>query len=66
MAALISDEMLEAFAIVGAPGEIPEKLRRRYSGLLDRLAIYETFDPGRNLTAQRALLAAFPGSADPE
>lgn len=62
MAALISDEMLEAFAIVGNPGEVPEKLRRRYAGLLDRVAVYETFDPGRNLTAQRALLAAFPGS----
>ena len=60
MAAVISDEMLEAFAVVGSPGEIPEKLRRRYGGLVDRLAVYETFDPGRDLTAQRALLTAFP------
>jgi probable F420-dependent oxidoreductase len=60
MTALISDEMLEAFALVGSPGEIPEKLRRRYVGVLDRLAVYETFDPARDLTAQRALLAAFP------
>jgi len=60
MAALITDEMLEAFAIVGPPEELPEKLRRRYTGLLDRLAVYEIFRPEGNLTAQRALLAAFP------
>lgn len=66
MASLISDEMLEALAIVGSPGEVPGKLRRRYAGLLDRLGAYETFDPGGNLSAQRALLAAFPGSTHPE
>ncbi len=60
MAALVTDEMLDAFAIVGTPAEIPAKLRRRYTGLLDRLSVYETFHPEGNLTAQRALLAAFP------
>jgi probable F420-dependent oxidoreductase len=60
MAALVTDEMLDAFALVGAPHEVPEKLRRRYTGLLDRLAVYETFQPEGDLTAQRALLAAFP------
>ena len=60
MAALITDEMLDAFAIVGPPGAVPEKLRRRYTGLLDRLSVYETFQPEGDLTAQRALLAAFP------
>jgi probable F420-dependent oxidoreductase len=63
MAALVSDEMLEAFAVVGNPSEVPEKLRRRYDGLLDRLSVYDTFEPARSLTSQRALLAAFPGSA---
>jgi probable F420-dependent oxidoreductase len=60
MATLITDDMLDAFAIVGTPNELPEKLRRRYTGLLDRLAVYETFRPEGGLTAQRALLAAFP------
>jgi probable F420-dependent oxidoreductase len=59
MAGLVTDEMLEAFAIVGTPDELPEKLRRRYTGLLDRLAVYETFQPEGDLTAQRALLVAF-------
>jgi probable F420-dependent oxidoreductase len=60
MAALITDEMLDTFAIVGMPEEIPAKLRRRYTGLLDRLSVYEPFHPEGDLTAQRALLAAFP------
>jgi alkanesulfonate monooxygenase SsuD/methylene tetrahydromethanopterin reductase-like flavin-dependent oxidoreductase (luciferase family) len=60
MAGLVTEEMLDAFAIVGAPDQLPEKLRRRYTGLLDRLAVYETFQPDGDLTAQRALLAAFP------
>jgi probable F420-dependent oxidoreductase len=61
MASLISDEMLDAFAVVGRPDELPERLRRRYTGLLDRLAVYETFQPDGDLTAQRALLSAFRG-----
>jgi luciferase-like monooxygenase len=60
MAALITDEMLDAFAVVGAPDDLPQKLRQRYTGLLDRLTVYETFRPEGDLTAQRALLAAFP------
>jgi probable F420-dependent oxidoreductase len=60
MASLITDEMLETFAVVGTPDEIPEKLRGRYTGLLDRLSVYEMFRPDGDLTAQRALLAAFP------
>lgn len=60
MAALVTDEMLDVFAIVGRPDELPEKLRQRYTGLLDRLSVYEAFQPEADLTAQRALLAAFP------
>jgi probable F420-dependent oxidoreductase len=60
MSALITDEMLDACAIVGPPDDVPAKLRQRYTGLLDRLAVYETFHPDGDLTAQRALLAAFP------
>ena len=60
MASLISDEMLDAFAIVGTPAEIPAKLRRRYTGILDRLCVYESFPPEGDFAAQRALLTAFP------
>ncbi|MBI4483183.1 MAG: TIGR03617 family F420-dependent LLM class oxidoreductase [Acidobacteria bacterium] len=60
MAALVTDEMLDAFAVVGTPAEVSQKLRQRYTGLLDRLAVYEPFRPEGDLTAQRALVAAFP------
>lgn len=38
MARLITDEMVEAFAIVAAPAELPDRIAQRYSGLLTRLS----------------------------
>jgi probable F420-dependent oxidoreductase len=43
---LISDEMLGAFAVEAAPGEVRDALEERYEGLIDRLALYEPFVPG--------------------
>jgi probable F420-dependent oxidoreductase len=37
MGRLIDDDVLDAFAIVGAPGEIAGKLEARYGGLFDRI-----------------------------
>jgi alkanesulfonate monooxygenase SsuD/methylene tetrahydromethanopterin reductase-like flavin-dependent oxidoreductase (luciferase family) len=37
MGRLIGDDVLDAFAIVGAPGEIAGKLEARYGGLFDRI-----------------------------
>ena len=45
MYALISDDMLDAFAVVAAPAELPYKLRERYDGLLDRAGFYFPFEP---------------------
>lgn len=42
---LISDEMLEHFAIIAPPDELPYKLRERYDGLLDRAGFYFPFEP---------------------
>ena len=42
---LISDDMLEAFAIIAPPDELPYKLRERYAGLLDRAGYYFPFEP---------------------
>lgn len=39
MPALISDDMLETFAIVGYHEELPEKLKARYSGLVDTVNV---------------------------
>jgi alkanesulfonate monooxygenase SsuD/methylene tetrahydromethanopterin reductase-like flavin-dependent oxidoreductase (luciferase family) len=38
MSSLIDDEMLETFAVVGAPGEIAEMMTERYGDLVDRVA----------------------------
>ena len=46
MPALITDEMLAAFAIEAAPDEIGQALKERYDGLIDRVALYIPFVPG--------------------
>jgi len=42
---LISDKMLEQFAVIAPPEELPYKLRERYDGLLDRAGFYFPFEP---------------------
>ncbi len=42
---LISDDMLEQFAVIAPPDELPYKLRERYNGLLDRAGFYLPFEP---------------------
>ncbi len=44
MAALITDEMLDAIAVSGAWDSIGPKLRERYAGLLDRVALYQPYE----------------------
>jgi hypothetical protein len=46
MPALITDEMLAAFAIEAAPDEIGPALKERYEGLIDRVSLYLPFVPG--------------------
>jgi probable F420-dependent oxidoreductase len=46
MGELIDDEILETFAVVAAPDEIPAALLDRYQGLADRLTLYTPFVPG--------------------
>ncbi len=46
MPALISQEMLDAFAVVAAPEEVPHILLERYRGLSDRLTLYVPYKPG--------------------
>jgi probable F420-dependent oxidoreductase len=48
MPAIITDEMLAAFAIEAAPDEIGPALRERYEGLIDRVALYLPFVPDEN------------------
>jgi len=43
MADLITDEMLETYAVVGSYATIAARLKERYAGLLDRTAFYQPY-----------------------
>jgi probable F420-dependent oxidoreductase len=61
MAALVSDEMLETFAVVSDPAELPARLLGRYQGLVDRLGLYLPFRPGERDEFWRALVEGVRG-----
>jgi len=46
MGDLIDDEVLNTYAVVAEPDEIPSALLSRYQGLADRLTVYAPFVPG--------------------
>jgi probable F420-dependent oxidoreductase len=46
MADLITDEMLDTYAVTGTYETIGRLLRERYAGLLDRTALYQPYQPG--------------------
>ncbi|GAB4478617.1 MAG: LLM class F420-dependent oxidoreductase [Anaerolineae bacterium] len=58
MPALISDEMIETFALVAGPDEIGAAALERYSGLIDRLTFYLPYIPGQHDAMWQAALAA--------
>ncbi len=51
MAGRIDDDLLEAIAVVGPRREIAARLRDRYAGLVDRLALVAPFAPDEALYA---------------
>jgi probable F420-dependent oxidoreductase len=59
MPALITDDMLEEFAVVGRWEEIPAKIKARYAGMLDRVSYYLPFEPGRDEARWRDAVEAF-------
>jgi probable F420-dependent oxidoreductase len=46
MADLITDEMLDTYAVIGTHGDIARKITERYAGLLDRTSFYQPHQPG--------------------
>jgi probable F420-dependent oxidoreductase len=56
MPALVSDEMLAAFAVLATSGELASALRQRYAGLADRLGLYLPFVPGQRDNFWKMLL----------
>ncbi|HHH42417.1 MAG TPA: TIGR03617 family F420-dependent LLM class oxidoreductase [Chloroflexi bacterium] len=59
MPALISDEMLESFAVIAPPEALAEQVQARYQGLLDRVAYYLPFVPGQDDAFWRQTVEAF-------
>ena len=62
MPSLITDEMLERFAVYGTWAELPEKVLKKYHGLLDRVSYYFPLVPGENEAKWRATAAEFKRS----
>ena len=60
MGELIDDEILNTFAVVGEPEDLPRLLRERYGDLLDRLSFYAPYksDPDRWAGVVAALKAS--------
>ena len=48
MAELVTDDMLAEFAVIGKKDQIGSLLKRKYEGLLDRIALYMPFIPGKD------------------
>ena len=61
MPALITDEMLDAFAVRAAPDEIGPALKERYEDLIDRVALYLPFVPGEREEFWRAVVGSVRG-----
>jgi probable F420-dependent oxidoreductase len=59
MPALINDDMLRHFALVGSPADLPEMLKERYRGIADRLGLYLPFVPGERDEFWKTLINAF-------
>jgi probable F420-dependent oxidoreductase len=57
MGTLIDDDMLNAFAVVGAPAEVAEEMQRRFGGLFDRISL----GLGNDIALAAKLAAAFKG-----
>lgn len=61
MASLITDEMLEVYAVEGTYDEIPGLIHRKYDGLIDRLAFYVPGPGTADATIWRELVTACRG-----
>ena len=61
MADLITDEMVETYALSGSYDTIGAKIRERYAGLLDRTALYQPYQPGLDDPRLPRLVKEFNG-----
>ncbi len=61
MPSLITDEMLDVFALSGTWEDLPGLIMTRYEGLLDRVMYYLPFVPGDMDDRWRGIIEAFTG-----
>ena len=61
MADLVTDEMVDAFAVTGTYATIGGKIKERYAGLLDRTSLYQPWQPGLDDPRLPKLVKEFNG-----
>ncbi|MEF3273451.1 MAG: TIGR03617 family F420-dependent LLM class oxidoreductase [Chloroflexus sp.] len=61
MPGLIDETMVATFAVEADPADLPDALRERYEGLLDRVALYMPFVPGERDAFWRHLTTSLNG-----
>lgn len=59
MATLITEEMIDTFAIVAPPDDVGQRALERYTGLVDRITFYLPYEPGVFDDLWSSALAAF-------
>jgi probable F420-dependent oxidoreductase len=59
MASEITDEMLDVFAVTARWDDVAAKVKARYTGILDRVALYLPFRPDADLDRWRQIVRAF-------
>jgi probable F420-dependent oxidoreductase len=61
MADLVTDEMLDAYAVTATYDQLHAKIVERYDGLLDRTALYQPYQPKQDDPRLPAAIKAFNG-----
>ena len=61
MANVITDEMVDTFAVTGTYETIGRKIQERYGGLLDRTSLYQPYQPGLDDPRLPRLIKEFNG-----
>ena len=61
MASVITDEMLDTYALTATYDKLADRLKERYAGLLDRVSLYQPYLPNQNDPRLPALIKAFNG-----
>jgi probable F420-dependent oxidoreductase len=61
MASLVTDEMVDTYAVTGSYDTIAKRVQERYTGLLDRTAFYQPDQPGLDDPRLPRLIKEFNG-----